>query len=74
MTDKKPIRSKDNVWMNPRFSLSIKEEDGDLAERFKQAKERSRQRLERKELTHAEFLELLLNVWEEYEEPRVIGS
>jgi len=38
-------------------------------ERFAAAKSRSEARLGM-DMTHAEFLELLLDVWEEYEEPR----
>jgi len=69
------MRSKDGVQMNPKFKLSIKGDAAeDLGDRFRDAKERSRTRLGRKELTHGEFLKLLLDVWEEYEEPRRIKS
>jgi hypothetical protein len=40
-----------------------------LRERFYAAKSRSKERTDL-ELTNAEFLELLLNVWEEHHEPR----
>lgn len=39
-------------------------------DRFKAAKARSRSRMDRTELTHSEFLTLILDVWEEHEEPR----
>jgi len=66
-----PIRTNDNVWINPRLTLGTANVEQDLRERFIDARERSRKRLERDELTYAEFLQLLLDVWEEYEEPRL---
>lgn len=58
----------EKVAMNPRFTLRMPNE---LKSRFYEAKHRSRKRLERKELKNEEFLMLILDVWEEYEEPRL---
>ncbi len=42
----------------------------DTLTRFREARHRSKRRMGRTELQNHEFLKLLLDVWEEYEEPQ----